>query len=711
LKFPKQHSNRKLRTKALQPTLDGTHNQNNRLKNPNGCEERETEIEVGSSLATKDASVERQEDYEVQLDHTSEVQNTYHKENKSPGLEAPKETTRSDRLEALTKLFVPTEESCGHSTDQVSVVSPTKEQALENRTWAHQSPGSASKGDKHNKIRYEILDLERELVDDMEKEIEALNDSLHKKEKDIEVRDKALRIESEKVKELSESLRKIDGELVTATEIARLSDEMLEILRKDMAKLTNAAQHVLRRSMDTRLDPKMLQNLSENTIFSPEAKALYSSFVHTIQKLEFRLRTRSTQSDKHQENSATKKGRLEAVEKDLKVTQEREKGVASEGLKAKEELEACKQRYEDERKLRDKAQRDYQSFKKTAEEMYQPDLERKNNKLQLNLVAVQDENIRLHKRVEEYKSQALAWEDECNIIKARAKKECSGLENEIERQKDEMVLYIKDYHDKRRASWHWNVEELQERNSQLERDHEATVKLLNAIKLEKVQLEENAIPAYLDSSASVKQENKKLKYEWTKNYHAYSSDMTGGSAELVPDQTVSLDAQYERGMQELGDTAGRVSELTPGLPFHTEPYQTLLSVPRCLQPKEIARRATKLEKLRQRQKKRREDSAKIDRYREDIIEKARKWKMGNELYEKKGWSDFMGQSSWEIWDGERWMYYADKKDLKIVAALKERGTIPQETNEENKGSPAPRSSTPSLFPRMAELWGDYSGML
>jgi hypothetical protein len=87
------------------------------------------------------------------------------------------------------------------------------------------------------------------------------------------------------------------------------------------------------------------------------------------------------------------------------------------------------------------------------------------------------------------------------------------------------------------------------------------------------------------------------------------------------------------------------------------------------------------------------------------MEKARKWKMGDELYEQKGWSNFVGHSSWEIWDGDGWMYYANQKDFELITALKDRGTLPRQV------SLAPVGSTLSSLPKMAELEGDYSGMV
>jgi hypothetical protein len=702
-KSPKQHKAQGLRKKVSQPILNHPHNHSDSLKPSTESEEPGTELEVRIGHGTANLPVESHGDYEVQPYGASVIGNRLHDENRSLGLETTEKATMSEKLEALPRLMVPMEESSRRGTKQATIASPTSEQVTEDLTRILELPELVAR-DEHDKLQYEMLELNNELIAELEEEIEALNYSLRVKNKEIDVRNGSLCVQNEKIEELNKSLH-------TEIENVRMSEETLGKLREDFAALTNAAKHVLRRNIaDTSLDPNMLESVPESTNSSLEAEALYSAFLQIVHKLDVKLRTVSAQSDKHREDSAAKKRRLEIVEKALEATQEREKLAVSEGLKSKEDLEIWKRRYEDEGKQKDKAQRDYQSFKKTAEEMYRPDLERTNTKLQLNLVAAKNENIRLQERVKEYKLQVQNWEDEYNIIKAKAEKVHVGLEKEIERQKDEMVVYIKDYHDKREANSHWDVENLQQRNSKLERDNQATTKLLNTIRQEKVQLEQNVIPGYLDSIASIREENKKLKDEWARNQHALPVRTNAKSAELRPDQPLPLDALLEGKITEQEDTTVKTSELSSDISRLAGPHQGL-HIPRCLHPTETAQRNTELDQLRQRQQKRRGDRARMNDYLENIIDKARRWKMGEELYEKKGWIDFVGHSSWEIWDGDSWMYHADKKDIKVVMALRDKGALPQETKEEDKVPPAAVGTVPSALPWMAELWGDYTGIL
>jgi hypothetical protein len=718
LKSPSQHT-QKLRTKASQHRLNHRSNKSDNLKPSPGSEEREE----GTGHGTAIPPAESHGDHEVQSDSAFVVENRPHDEYQSPDLEATEKVTISEKLEALPKLVLSMEEGSVLGTEQATTASPTKEHAAEELTGSHQLPDLVAGRDEHDKLRDEML----EYINQLEQEIEALNHSLHEKDKELKVRNECLlaqnytieyrdeilcdqnevikelnkslrdrsekieyrdgimRDQSEKTEELNKSLRAKTREHLTAMDNAQISQSTLVKLREDFTALTNAAKKVLRRDVTDRLfNPNMLEGVPESTNFSQEAQGLYSAFLRIMHRQRSELQKSTTQFDKHREDSAEKKRRLEIVEKDLETAQEREKLAISERLKLKElesielksreELEIWKQRYEDGRKLKEKAQRNYQSLKRTAEEMYRPDLEKTNKKLQSDLVAAQHENIRLQERIEKYKVYAQDWKDEYNTTKAKAGKEHVGLETEIKRRQNEITLCIREYNDKCKANSHWDIKKLQERNSTLERNQEATTKLLNATRQEKIQLEEKVIP-------SIKEENKKLNDEWARRQHALSARITAESAELALDQPLPLDAQHEGEMMEQEDTTVTTSALTFGMPHPASPHQYMY-IPRCLHPAETTIREAKLEELRQRQQKRREDRTKMNDYLEGIMHKARKRKMGDELYElyklyeQKGWSNFVDQSKFvdrssrEIWDRDGWMYHVDKKEAKLVTALR-----------------------------------------
>jgi hypothetical protein len=648
LKSSERQSNKNLRAKTSQHKRARSHEHNNILETHNESDERELDCGPWAGPSSRNTPVERHHSYEVQQDIASDAREQTHKDDAFHDKEGIDEATRSEKLEALPRLVVPEEQSSfeGPGPDPARILSTTTQKAPENHAGTQTSPGLNSSEDEDSVLQDELEGLNYQLI--LENEIGTLNHSLEMKEKDIEARNQALRKQTEMIEALNESLR-------TATKNMRKTGETLGKLRNDFTELSNAAQHVLRRNIDTKLDPNILKNLSGNTKFSPEAKALYSNFVQIVQKLEFRLSTLSTRSQKHHEDSTTRKENLELLKKELTEMQEREKVAVSEGRKAKEELAIWKQRYEDERKLKEKAQYNYRSFKRTAEEMYQPDLEKKIKELQSRLIVLRYENTLLQERVQTYKARISNWEDEHSITKERAETKQFELEDEIKRQGAEILVYIKEYHEKVKANSHWNVEGLQQRIREMEREHEATIALMQAIEREKSRLEQHTIPKFSERICTLEKENKKLKDEWAMKHHAPSTE-----------------------------TATRVPA---GLP-----------VPRFMHPEETAKREEKLEKLRQHQLKLRKNRARIDAYAEAMLEKARERVLGPELYEKGEWRNFAGKSSWQIWDGDSWTCVAGKRDFKIVEKLRERGRIPrnvEETDEIEKKE--------TMVPRLAEL--------
>jgi hypothetical protein len=556
-------------------------------------------------------------------------------------VEVTREATRSGKLEALPRLVVP-----GNPGPTSTFVTMT-EKAPENHIGTQTSPDLNLSEDENSIFQSELQDLI-----DLEIENETLYHNLQTKEKDIEARNQALRKQNEAIEALNQALRIRSEEFVAATENVQTSNETLVKLQNDFTELTNAAQHVLRRDINTKLDLNILKNSKGNTNFSPEVKALYSNFVQIVQRLESRLSTLSTRSQKHHEDSTARQERLELVEKEFTAIQEREKVSVSEGQKANEELAIWKERYEEEQRLKEKAQHDYRSFKRTAEEMYQPDLEKKVKKLQSELMVLQHENPRLQERAEAYKASISKWENEHSLMKERVETKQCELEDELERQKVEMLVYVKEYHDKVKSDSHWKLEGLQERIREMEREHEATIKLMKAIEREKSTLEERTIPGCSKRIKALEEENKKLKDEWAIKQHAPFTE----TATQVP----------------------------TGLP-----------IPRFRHPEETAKREAKLEKLRQHHLKQREHRARIDAYAESMLEKARERVIGEELYKKGEWREFAGKSRWEIWDGDGWTYGASKRDFKVVEKLRDRGRIPRNVEDGEEKD--------TMFPRLTEL--------
>jgi hypothetical protein len=662
LKSPEQRRTQDPRTKTSQHRRARSHDQNIRLKPSNESDEFEIEPKPEAGQGSGNGSVDRHDSHQVQQDTAPEAGDQPHEEDGFDDVEVTNGPARCEKLDGLPRLVLSEEENSNYNTVQGNTISPIKEEESEELSETHKSPSVGDDEAENSLLQDEIQALNNQLIDELENDNATLRQRLQAKEKDIEAHNNSLSTQGELVEALNETLRIRSEELIAATGNARTSDETLGKLRNDFTQLISAAKHVLRRNIDTKLDPNILKNLSENTNLGPEARELYTNFVQIVQKLEFRLRTLSAQSHKHHKDSTARKERLQVVEKKLTETREREKLVVSEGQKAKEELAIWKQRYEDEQKLKEKAQRDYTSFKKTAEEMYQPDLEKKNKQLQSELMVTLYENTQLQQHVEQYKACVSNWEDEHKIMKERAEKEHSELENEIARQKAEMLLYVKEYHDKAKETSHWNLEGLQERISELEREHEATISLLNTIKQEKATLEKVTIPDYLERIVTMQEEHKAFKDEWALNHYHHHTQSTSPS-----------------------------TQLTAGLP-----------IPRLAHPLETAQRDARIKKLRHHQIKLRESHAKTDAYTDSMLEKARKSIIKPELYEKGGWREFEGKSSWQIWDGDSWMVKASKRDFQAVEKLREKGWLPREVG--NRGE-----EETTEFPKLAEFLEGWAG--
>jgi hypothetical protein len=654
LKSPEQRRTQDPRTKTSQHRRARSHDQTIRLKPSNESDEFEIEPKPEAGQGSGNGSVDRHDSHQVQQDTAPEAGDQPHEEDGFDDVEVTNKPARSEKLDGLPRLVLPEEEKSNYNTVQENRISPIKEEKSEELNETHISPSVDDDEAENSLLQDEIQALNNQLIDELENDNATLRQRLQAKEKDIEARNNSLSKQDELVEALNETLRIRSEELIAATGNA------LGNLRNDFTQLISAAKHVLRRNIDTKLDTNILKNLSENTNLGPEAKELHTNFVEIVRKLEFRLRTLSAQSHKHHEDSTARKERLQIVEKELTETREREKLVVSEGQKAKEELAIWKQRYEDEQKLKEKAKRDYTSFKKTAEEMYQPDLEKKNKQLQSDLMVTLYENTQLQQHVEQYKACVSNWGDEHKIMKERAEKENSELENEIERQKAEILLYVQEYHDKAKEISHWEIEGLHERIGELEREHEATISLLNTIKQEKANLEEITIPKYVERIATMQEEHKAFKDQWALNHHSHIQS-TSPSTHLLA-----------------------------GLP-----------ILRMWHPLETAQRDARIEKLRQHQIKLRENREKTDAYTESMLEKARKSIIKPELYEKGGWRQFEGKSSWQIWDGDSWMVKASKRDFRFVEKLKDKGRLPREVR--NGGEEEMKE-----FPKSAEFLEGWS---
>ncbi|KAF2706506.1 hypothetical protein K504DRAFT_447455 [Pleomassaria siparia CBS 279.74] len=217
-----------------------------------------------------------------------------------------------------------------------------------------------------------------------------------------------------------------------------------------------------------------------------------------------------------------------------------------------------------------------EAFKAKAKAAYRPDLERKNRELERRLTEVLDENARLQGRASSLQEDADNWESEFNDLRMRNSQAGAEGELEIERLRQEMNSFIQDYRDKipdRNPDW-WDVETLQIQVKDLQR-----------------QLEDQA-------HDSVEQ-----KEELGIAYREY----------------VKIKAQNDSYRAELGIEADAIQAVSRSnkqrAPNHSSPENS---------PEQVAKRENLLNIFIAEQERAREKRVPG----EELIERARKWKMG-----------------------------------------------------------------------------------
>jgi hypothetical protein len=254
----------------------------------------------------------------------------------------------------------------------------------------------------------------------------------------------------------------------------RRSARTLQRLQKDFNELADAVKQMSQPTSDDFLEIELLRRLMHNVDCSPEATNLCSELVQLIEGLTGAIQMLNTQRNKARQDQRAKEHNLARSGGDLR-------------------LEEAEQRLKEERKQRERVGHKLELFKKKAEEMYQPDLEKKNKNLQFDLKKAQSEKVRLREQVQKYKQRASDWESERNSIQTRAEKETSALQYNIEQQQKEMIYYIEEYHNKMKDEKYWNTEDLHKIIGNLKRELDETMKHFDETKLERARFEEEII--------------------------------------------------------------------------------------------------------------------------------------------------------------------------------------------------------------------------
>ncbi|KAF2031941.1 hypothetical protein EK21DRAFT_87553 [Setomelanomma holmii] len=465
-----------------------------------------------------------------------------------------------------------------------------------------------------------------------------------------------------RMKELSHELeRKVNEPSATdryakqAAEHLRTVDEDLEKLRQEVEELTYAIEQTSQASQDNLLNTEALNRLKQDSDSSNEITKLYTALCELISDLGDRLYSSTLNDLELRGQLANKENELNLALKALR-DDAADTSVMSPKYKSAHDKITWKQAYKDMRQRKEQAEAKYESFKKTAEAMYRPDLERKNRELQIELNAARDELEKYREKVAEYRGRARGWEEEYKNAELEHEKCTAVFEQTLKEQRDEMLLYIRDYHDKTQDPEHWEISGLQRRIATLERDLQSTNEHFNTVKSEKARVEDKV----------EKLQDIKVRYERHIEELSRANIMGGAMPRFqTPDSDCS---DSDTSSFSISPLSSRDPFTNPKPVKRRGPY-----IPRCPSPKEMKRREGILQDLREAQQQRREDEEK----KIEIIEKVRKRHM-QEMYPpwKEGWKQLIRQGLWKRWDGEEWlMVEASEEDRVVVEHLRSRGRL------------------------------------
>jgi hypothetical protein len=445
------------------------------------------------------------------------------------------------------------------------------------------------------------------------------------------------------VKNLNQDLRTKNDELDEVKASTSTSSEELTRLRDNVEYLANAVKQT---NAGDASRTKTLRNLRWKPYSSPEAKDLHMHIARFAMSMEDKMQAASTDLE-------DKTVELATAQKDLQVLEQSEKH--------------WKRQAEQAQNKREQVERGLADWKVKAEALYQPDLEEKNRELQADLYTSQDKNARLQEQTKTLREHAQRWEDEFKSIKSRAEKESEGFVLAYEHQQKDMMGCMKDYHEKVNDSAYFDFKPLQEKVRTLERDLQVTTEEFDAVKTSKARMEEDILPKILEQMREYEVEIEILRDAWARNApvraaHAFKAKKGSRSDTIMSNQIMQNEASQAKTSK---DGARRDSAVAPSKNFK--------HVPRCLHPEETARREAELQQLRKKQ-----DARNASQYNfGTILKQVHRWQMEESLWDKQGWSYWLGKSSWDIWDGAGWMsdVELDMETKRILVGLKEQGIL------------------------------------
>lgn len=327
--------------------------------------------------------------------------------------------------------------------------------------------------------------------------------------------------------------------------------------------------------------------------------------------------------DQYMEMLSNVKGLIAPYHKEM---QESEKQLRQAEKEREEELEMTDEQhlkwkplYENEKMRHKRLKATCERLKTKVKELYQtvPELRHENKELRSRLSDCRDHGNLMKEQAQKWQEQALHWETEYTAKEAICEKHRSHLESQLEMQKEEMLKYIKDYHDcmpENDPDW-WAMEGLQRKIKDVERQLTDVKDMLARVKGDR-ETAYRKIETLMDEKKALAEETERLRLGILEEMEA-------------PEGDSGYDSNWKPRKNDKKDTWSQSKE-------------------------EAAKQRKTMEEFKEKQRIDREegDTARA----QQVMEKVRMWKMG--LYyppRRVDWGETVEKTPWERWEGERWL--------------------------------------------------------
>jgi hypothetical protein len=504
---------------------------------------------------------------------------------------------------------------------------------------------------KHDKLQGEVKELQKQIaaLEDREPRLQssaaaAAENKRHRVaiqdlERKIAETGAELKTKEEDEKSRREETNQISGELSEA-------NQTLKELRKDNDTLSGIIDKINQSgSIDSFQLGKVISSLATNS----NASDLHTKVSTFIQLLVDTQQAQERQiADKKHSIVELKKAMVAWDQENHSFSSSLGSGLPSPGLVSSSsprqaDRDSFEKLFNDERRKRKAAEEKLAEVEANAKKTHSSLLQQQDSELQTELTSAQEELTTIRKKADELETLSKQWKGEVEEAKSELLERTRNFDKSIAQQQREVYTHVQEYHKKTQDSAHWEVQGLQKKLAAVEADLADTKKRFDQIKSDNEHREHHIKGLEQDQRVRIAHLN-----------HVEQAHYRGEKLPSLPPVK-----------SEPNDVA-RSPTSSSSTPWPPNPHSIPTPViPACLLPAAIDRRKADLEKYK--------EDLKLVRGKEvldfivrapspskfahdGIMEKVRKWKLGN-LYppERHGWDAYEAKSAWERWQGAKWM--------------------------------------------------------